>query len=479
MALSIDTIFKPLNDFFMSRFGSMEGAEVLFRFDKIGSIISDADFVDQNHPDLGYLPALAIEKFSDLVNRVPIECGDGLNVLLGQNSIDDTYFYRLLKPAVPFIPDGTDNATKQALIDDFNTEKAKALQLWNENDMESLTGLMLEYRPSVASPQTWYETGKSDVWTSQTFEITEPAEPQDAAAADIQLWKLMPSAQILTKLIDAEPLPVPPPGGPGPPQEAGQVDSPELTLRARLQEVRGHPDFEMAVARSQPVRISPALRQVGVIQLPVNVRAGRATKDPDIHLAGAVTPVILANQRAPVIAAVPVADQPGTRVSAISPQLRATFAEQVSRLDMRDRLLLNGVIDEQVPTEKTKTNSVTVTFDYCLVDVSRPWLFDVFLNSGNWGVPGTDKGALTQVGTAGAMAELPIGVVVIRNLVITANWDADDVANSDEATAFGPFKIDGGVVDGSIRHQSIQTIGWILQQLPALPPQQVGVPAPP
>ena len=49
--------------------------------------------------------------------------------------------------------------------------------------------------------------------------------------------------------------------------------------------------------------------------------------------------------------------------------------------------------------------------------------------------------------------------MVIRNLVITAQWDAADVDHSQQAMSFGPFKIDSGIANGAIRNPGLQTIG--------------------
>lgn len=163
----------------------------------------------------------------------------------------------------------------------------------------------------------------------------------------------------------------------------------------------------------------------------------------------------------------------------VTPQFRASLSTQLKGLDIRDRLLVSDVIWTGTPTAPAATDKVVVKFDYCVVQVRRPWLFDVFLNAGNWAIPGVAQGALSDGTTPGSISQLPIAMVVVRNLMITANWSADDMAASSNATAFGPFKVDGGIVDGSLTHKSVQTIGWLLQQLPELPPQNyVPDPAP-
>src|SRR5262249_15621190 len=50
MALSLESIYKPLNDFFLNRFGTTPDSPVCFRFDKINSDLSDADCIDPQLP---------------------------------------------------------------------------------------------------------------------------------------------------------------------------------------------------------------------------------------------------------------------------------------------------------------------------------------------------------------------------------------------------------------------------------------------
>jgi hypothetical protein len=152
-------------------------------------------------------------------------------------------------------------------------------------------------------------------------------------------------------------------------------------------------------------------------------------------------------------------------------QLQAAAATQFHKLDIRDRLLVRDIVWPEIVTAPTSTDEIVVNFDYCVVRVRRPWMFDVFINSDNWAIPGTERGALSDQGMPGAITQLPVGMVVIRDLAITANWSADDIATSKNAMAFGPFKVDSGIVNNSLTHKSIQTMGWLLQRMQPLPPR--------
>jgi hypothetical protein len=106
MPITLDSIYKPLNDFFLSKLGTAAGSPVFFRFDKFGSVVSDEDFVDPSHPERGYVPAIANEKFSELVDCMPVDQNDGMNIIISTNAISDTYYLRLLNPAQPYLPAG-------------------------------------------------------------------------------------------------------------------------------------------------------------------------------------------------------------------------------------------------------------------------------------------------------------------------------------------------------------------------------------
>jgi hypothetical protein len=339
--------------------------------------LSDADFTDASHPELGLQAGLAQEKFSELVNRVPVDAGDGMNVVLAEDSVDGTYFDRLLSPSMPCVGNGIDETARQALVDGFNALKARAMRVWGSVKLESSSGLMLQYRPSVAMPEEWYDSAKDGVWTRHSFEVgqsDEPAAPTAAPAAP-QLWRLRPSDAAMARVLEA--------------------------------------DGTVVAAAAPAARLSPA--------------------------------------RLEAVAA--------------SPRLHGAFRERLRALDLKDRIVLKQCVEETAPTRPAHTSRISVAFDYCLVRVRRPWLVDTFLREQAWCVPAAAKG------TCG-LALLPIGFVAIRRLEIHGDWTAEDVSSGSSATDFGPCSVTPQVAGGTLQlvHRDLQVIGWLLQALPALPP---------
>jgi len=119
-------------------------------------------------------------------------------------------------------------------------------------------------------------------------------------------------------------------------------------------------------------------------------------------------------------------------------------------------------------TQAIVSSEVTISFDFCTVHCERDWLHDVFLRSA-WCIPGRAKGALSANDGHGLPA-MPVGFVAVKNLRIQAPWTPEDIANLELSVQFGPFNFDSKIVDGVISHDGIQIVGWMLEDLPDLPP---------
>ncbi|MGH9248231.1 MAG: hypothetical protein ACRD0W_01740, partial [Acidimicrobiales bacterium] len=167
MPLSVNSLHQPLADFFVDRFGKSGSDEVVFRFDAFGSVLGDDDFVHPDDPDGAATAAIALEKVSDLANRVPRDSGDGANVVLTSDSIDSFYHDRMLRPAEAYLPPEADATTRKALREQFEAIKAAALQAWEVSELTSVDGSPLPFRPTQASPTTWYDSG-AEGWSTNS-----------------------------------------------------------------------------------------------------------------------------------------------------------------------------------------------------------------------------------------------------------------------------------------------------------------------
>lgn len=440
MALSLDAIHKPLNDFFLDHFQSSAGSPVLFRFDKFGSVISDQDFIDPSHPELGYSANLATEQFSDLVNRVPVEDSDGLNVFLSQAQIDQTYF-GLLGASLPFIPAGTPDDLRDAEIASFSQIKNDAMTIWENIKLESSSGLMFQFKPSLAAPKDWYNKTKQENWTHQSFQITEPADaPPPDNAPRFQLWRKKIDDATIQQVVPVN-------------------ESAQLVAPAQL---------AATVLVANPIR--PMLAHRAIVSLPVSAATPM--------MAVQTTPAMSIQARGGFAERMDVSEAP--KIAAVSFAAQDNLLSQASKLPFDQRLVVSQYLAAKAPTQPATTNSIAIEFDYCVVNISRPWYRDVFITNRSWFMPNTAKGELTAHDPHGAnLTALPIGVVAIKNLNIKANWSASDVATSQDATEFGPFKVSSGIANNALSHEGIQVIGWLLQRMPDLPPNDSSGPPQP
>lgn len=438
MTLSLESIYQPLTDFFLNLFGMAAGSPILFRFDKFDSVISDQDFIDPNHPELGYLPALVIEKFSDLVNHIPVDTGDGMNIFLSADTIDDTYFFRLLSPSIPYIPVGIDDATKQAIISNFSPIKADALKIWNNLTLESITGLMLQYKPSQATPEDWYDKTKNDVWTNHSFQINQTSSVP-ASGPSTQLWKLKLSDEIMRKVLQ---LPV----AVDTSVEQPPIDIPDHVLKLRETLT---PQMTSVVDERTPMAVETLPSRLVVSS--VLARSISTAAAGSLRTEAVVTPVE-------------------------NVALFDTFLQQNNKLDISKRLLVTQYIGTNAPTQSVTTDSLSISFDYCLVRIDRQWWKNIFTDNTTWCIPAVPKGQVTTSGPAGNLPLMPIAFVAIRNLEIDANWTTEDITNASSATDFGPFKVTANIVNNKLTYEGLQIFGWMLQKMPDLPPNDTPSP---
>lgn len=427
MPLSLDTIHQPLNDFFINKFKTDAGSRVFFRFDKFGSVISDDDFIDPNHPESGYLPALAKEKFSDLVNQIPVDEADGLNIHFSEiNQIDEFYFYHLLNPSSPFFPEGIDDQSKETIMNSFNEMKADAKKLWQNIVLESSTGLILDYKPCLATPESWYDKARDELWTRHLFQASETTGAPVDNSPKFQLWKLKIDDAAIQKVL---------------PSDESQPADP-VSLYKNVLSVKTIPQA-MFIAHTKSNEIIQPTKPT--------LAAGSLSK-LNINIAHELSPA----------------------VSVKSFAVHTNYLQQLNMLDIRKRMLVNKYLADNAPTQPVKTSSISISFDYCIVGIDRPWILTAFINDKSWFIPITAKGQLT---TSGGLTAMPIGFVAIKNLNIeSTNWSAEDIAISKDATDFGPFKVSSEILSSKISHAGIQIIAWLLEKMPDLPPNNSPAP---
>jgi hypothetical protein len=140
----------------------------------------------------------------------------------------------------------------------------------------------------------------------------------------------------------------------------------------------------------------------------------------------------------------------------------------------------------------------TMSFDYCVVQLTRPWLSGDFLATPGWYVPGMTEGSYSsgpepvvsalagstpaQAGTSspatqqqpatyGPLTFIPTAFVAIKNLVMNASAIDAGATSTGPVSAFGPFSLVNATgAANALTAPGIQVIGWICEAQPQLPP---------
>lgn len=367
MAVTIENLYKPINDFFIEKFSTDATNRISFKFDQFGTKIALEDFAAPKNPE---------EVFSDFVNRMPQITSDSLNVIFSAKKIDQSYFYELLSPSIPAIPADLSAADTEAITQHVSKLQQKAIadyeMLW-----QARSGVGDKFWVSYPSPAAWYDIQNKTIWEDYNFKAID----QDKTAASPKgLWKLKLNENQLQQIV------------------------PDLTV-------------------SRPARLNPKVSRLNKIHSQTSAK----------------------------------------------PSIQMRFSESYAHLKLMDKVAVLEKIKKHAPSKDVTASQITVRFQYAIIHIRRPWLFDVFLDNGNWRIPGRIAG---EVSATGNFRHLPIAFIVVRNLRIVANWSEADKEASKQATNFGPFQLSGQIDEsGSLGYDGIQVIGWILQEMFSFPPK--------
>lgn len=333
-------------------------------------------------------------------------------------------------------------------VDTFNLMKAQALETMSNGKAGSSLGAFLYY-PAYASPPAWYDPASPSAWSTYSYKASDPA---------------------------------PPPAPPSPPASTGSTPG-----EGYVSSVGGVSREPLMLHR--PVWRLTALAEAPAASPPVPM-AARAAISPAVlaqvrfHAAPALSPAALAEVHAAPALALAAGLQLRPPIDRILPIIRPI------RVGV-DLPPAPPLLEDNGGAQPKLQSQFTMSFDYCLVQLRRPWLSGEFLETPDWYVPGArdgdssngpasavvaaTPGAGSTAPAASAPASkpfdwLPTACIAIKNLVIRAGGSLD-AASLGGATALGPFGFHPGAAGANgIVNPGVQIVAWICLAQPRLPP---------
>ena len=358
--------------------------------------------------------AAALEELAYLVDVLPLVDGGFYSRTMRTISVT----YSMMLDAA--------EASSAASSQTFSDLKSQAKKAYDDAEAGSFDG-PTSYKPTYPTPIDWYDLANAANWASYSYTASAQAPPvatgqlTPPVAPNVHLqWHVVPPQlrpAILQRSIE---------------------DDPEIPERVQRPMFIGAPAVQVEKEAIATQVARPAAEAMAV---PVTRPAAEAI----------ATPVA-----SPAVASALVA--PTTLIHPVE----LTALKSVAS------------IATQTAPQPVETPKFTMSFDYCLVRLRRPWLSGDFLAMPGWYVNGKHAGDYASGAStnAGEFPVIPTAFIAVKNLVIDAAWSDSDAAAGKSAAAFGPFSLLGRPADdkNGIHNPGLQIIAWICSVQPQLPP---------
>lgn len=422
-----------------------------------GISLSPLDFKDDSGQ---YNANVAEETFSALANIEPT-----FNKLKFENSgfeIDDLYEMIILG-ALPY--------SESNAIEEEDLPANPLYKLFNNAQYDFLSAQRgsindpnLFYYKCLATPSNWYDEKASSFWTNIHLKSTDvkPVRPNSPflrlggdRLVGQGVWKIHPHksvADLHTQI-----------------NQTIQLDRIKLSQKFPHLAVNVATPNVLTANAQQAISMTGVGRGVaataGVMQTNV-FRNNLLTVNQSI-LRKKLTPINVYEKRADVLR-----DLKSAEVDKDKLRIRP------GTMSAQNAFFLNDILVKNLPVKPAspKTNGYSISFKYCQVNISRPWLKLALLSNPAWYMYGTDSGEYSNgsvTNNPGMFSLLPLSFIVIDDLKITANWSEEDKKSLNEAVSYGPFDIrNGSFNQNTITVKGKQIIGYTSKVMPKLPPKE-------
>jgi hypothetical protein len=421
-------------------------------FEPIGKSLTPAMFT-LNTGD--YSPQLAIERFSALANVVPDI--DGTSIRGTIMNVDEQY--EMLITAAKPLPDWDRTA--------FDHFRNAADQEFDQAKTPPMAPEGRTYRPAVATPPNW-AAPDATTWTCRSFSRTHRTEVSATVGASAPqrpvgswAWRVAPenlraavvNHRAMQATLVSERM-VHPAAQPAQANLAAAAVASQRMMRAPG---GGGMAFRtMAAAPVAPARAQMMASRVHLAEVR-EVRPGLFVHP--VEEARNVRPEIVEQRAAEGINVgpdLPLHEAP----EEVRPEVLAVHAQELAATST---------------VQQVTSSNLELSFDYCLVNIGRPWLSSSFLALKGWYLQGTKAGELASgTGTTEAPMEvIPRAAIVVRNLSIKADWSNTDATSLQSFVKLGPFSLIGRTIDtatNTLHCAGMQIVAWVCEPMPFLPP---------
>lgn len=449
MPTTLDDLAAGLQTFFAERFplgGDGGPGSVLLMFDPLGHPLPAREFGSAVGGGVGGL--LAHQRAAALADQIPAAnaIDGGAYVPRGGSAL--SRWYRDLVRGSNGPP--TSNPDARAAFEAAKAQATNALAnselvLAASPDGSPLpAGVNVRYYATSMVPVDWFEP-ESDAWQTYSVGAAENPPPDHEKP-----WYV-----------------------PLPPREYRRIPpvGPEDDPFLWPEEIPPH-------LRQLRAAINPAV--TSFVQAATVAEVGADVVDDEMGVGLDVTPIAGAS-RARLLSAVvnpALAREAGRVVLPVDETVAHSpaFRWNPARIDVLAEVSVIDAVLAGTSSEKSTSSNFSVRFDYCLVRFDRPWWDEAFLARRDWQVPGYDAHQLSS-GSAteprDPLTLITVGMLVVRNLKVTAEWSDNDIDALPRSTSLGPFCIAAAEFDsstGTLTRDGHQAIAWLCQVPPPLPP---------
>lgn len=467
----LSDLIQNVYDYFQKNFGDnadgLAAGSIFLAFEKLGAVISPNDF-KLNPQDANFNPAITEQYESDLVNFVPHLTPEGFIQPRGDLSPRVDGQYSLVLGGANYLGSAPDDSAVAL----FLQLKGQA-QTRLENSKANMD--MTDFYPANLAPRFWFNDQDATLWTDACFESGSPAPSSGGAQPPLPStprvipmdwqWRVVTAdaaptwsaASRLNVLSTADVI-----------KNAGAI-SPALISAS----VVSTPPAPAASETSEAVAIQPkiahSLNFTSMRQSSTSAEIVQPQREIFASSAhSAASEVFKTLQPDNAAAEVDTGPDP----SELHVPGKVNWVRQMNPIYLKNVALGNLV--STLPAQDVSSNGFSLSFQYAVVQVERPWLAPEFLSAPNWYLPGYQKGQLAT----GAFKDdneqfafLPVKFIIVKDLIITAHWTDQDRNNAQNSASFGPFSLPGKTfTNETLSWKGMQIIGWFCQIMPVLPP---------